>query len=370
MYTSEVLEICCPECRGALSWREAAPEASPSVDEGLLGCECGQLYPVIEGVPRLLPASRRGRLKGAFPAFFARFPQAAPADALPPSLAPADVCPTACAEVDEARRPAAHEVVAAIGAAMRGARVLDAGCGDGRYARACVEAGAERVVAFAGHSSDVAGAMKNTDAARTLVVEGHAAHPPFEEASFDVVMSAAHFAFAARPERAVTPLLSLLRPGGLFVSYWLAQDEAPRTVARLADQGRVAARMLSGRLPSFARKLVTAAAAPAYAVLSGGAGALSPTGVKGAQATLEALALRGPERHLSRGEAESLASAFGLEEGRAVPAGKGFLVLGRKPVPTPRAIATDAALAALDHPAESSENVAKAASRRNLSILS
>lgn len=335
VFSSEILDVFCPECRGALRFDAVGREHDGVIDEGVLACACGQRYPVIAGVPRLQPATRRAALRVAYPAFFARFPQAAPELAAFANFE-GDPAALGCASVEEPSRPPAERVVLALrgafgsDAAWADARVLDAGCGDGRYVRACAASGARRLVALAtcARDADAAAVAER----RAMVVEGCVTQAPFEEASFDVVYSVAQFAFAPRPERAIGPLLSLARPGGVFATYWLAQAEGRSGAARLVGQGVIAARVLSGRLPAFARKLVSQAAAPAYAAMRGGVSALNARDVRAAAAELQTLSSRGPERRVSRKDADGFAASFGLDDGRVVALPKGYLVLGRKPV--------------------------------------
>ena len=54
----------CPQCGAPLSLRPFREDAG-EVEEGLLICPCGQWYPIIEGVPRLLV----GQLRGDYRAF-------------------------------------------------------------------------------------------------------------------------------------------------------------------------------------------------------------------------------------------------------------------------------------------------------------
>ena len=49
----------CPGCLGALSL-ETRTEDGPHVIEGVLSCSCGQWYPILGGVPRMLVGEMRG----------------------------------------------------------------------------------------------------------------------------------------------------------------------------------------------------------------------------------------------------------------------------------------------------------------------
>jgi len=47
--------LCCPSCNGALSLEVLHEGADDCIDEGLLTCTCGRTYPIIGGIPRMLP---------------------------------------------------------------------------------------------------------------------------------------------------------------------------------------------------------------------------------------------------------------------------------------------------------------------------
>src|SRR4029077_242643 len=97
---------------------------------------------------------------------------------------------------------------------LAGRRVLDLGCGKGRFARALGEQGA-RVVGL-----DVSAAMLEEAAGTGLDrVRGSARRLPFETASFDRVVAVEVFEHLA-PEAldgVCGEVWRVLRPGGIFV---------------------------------------------------------------------------------------------------------------------------------------------------------
>jgi SAM-dependent methyltransferase len=103
-------------------------------------------------------------------------------------------------------------VLAGLVGVMAGERVLDVGAGDGNVALACLERGA--VV----EACDIAEAMVERGRARTgpSVEWRHADVQalPYDDGSFDVVLSAFGAALAPRARRAARELVRVLRPGG------------------------------------------------------------------------------------------------------------------------------------------------------------
>ena len=119
------------------------------------------------------------------------------------------------APLAERLRPAAAELVRACGVGA-GMRVLDVAAGNGNAAVEAVRAGAQ-VVASDLAPKQVAQGRERTDAEGVEVewVEADAEQLPFEDASFDVVVSVFGAMFAPRPERVAAELFRVVRPGGV-----------------------------------------------------------------------------------------------------------------------------------------------------------
>jgi SAM-dependent methyltransferase len=111
-------------------------------------------------------------------------------------------------------RPAAVELVAACGIGP-GMRVLDVAAGNGNAAAEAVRAGAE-VVASDFAPKQVAQGRERTDAEGLDIewVEADAEALPFDDGSFDAVVSVFGAMFAPRPERVASELFRVVRPGG------------------------------------------------------------------------------------------------------------------------------------------------------------
>jgi SAM-dependent methyltransferase len=96
-----------------------------------------------------------------------------------------------------------------------GQRVLDVGCGTGVVAVAAARAGA-RVSGLDLTPELLVRAKENAQIASVEIDwrEGDAEALPYEDASFDVVLSQFGHMFAPRPEVAVREMLRVLKPGG------------------------------------------------------------------------------------------------------------------------------------------------------------
>ncbi len=82
--------LCCPACAGPLSLEVLSEERigdSDEIVEGFLRCACGKVYPIVGGIPRLLPDALLAQcLHGRYPNFVARHAARFSAPALPAHL--------------------------------------------------------------------------------------------------------------------------------------------------------------------------------------------------------------------------------------------------------------------------------------------
>jgi SAM-dependent methyltransferase len=218
----------CPACGSGLDL-ETSASAGATVREGTLRSACGRAYPVEGGVPRLLAddalrdaVSRR--TQALFGDEWHRFPDL--------ERVHADVFLwyfEGGGSVD-----------------WDGLRVLDAGCGMGRWLHFARARGARIVGLDVSAAVDVAARREGDDA---LLVQADLRRPPFAEGSFDLVYSLGVVHHLADPASAVRALAALVRPGGmlrLFVYRSLADEGAARR-ALLAVVTRL--RSLTTRMP-------------------------------------------------------------------------------------------------------------------------
>lgn len=102
---------------------------------------------------------------------------------------------------------------------LGGLRVLDAGCGGGRYCKVVGEAGA--TVFGADHSSAVAKAQKLCDHLENVnFVQADLKNLPFEHASFDFVFSIGVMHHDADTRKVFDAVARMVKPGGRY-SVWL-----------------------------------------------------------------------------------------------------------------------------------------------------
>jgi SAM-dependent methyltransferase len=148
---------------------------------------------------------------------------------------------------------------------FRGKKILDAGCGNGRFAFYAAKYGAEVWAIDLGPAVEVA--RKNTESYNVNVVQADLHNPPFAFESFDFIYSIGVLHHLPDPEPAFQNLLRFLKPGGVvqIYLYW-KPEQRPVKAALLA--GVSAVRQLTTRLPHGAVHLLAyPTAAMAYVFL-------------------------------------------------------------------------------------------------------
>ena len=170
---------------------------------------CGAAYPVVSGVPRFVPRELYAESFGFQWNRFAR------------------------TQLDSAQGTtrSRETFVQKTGwqpRDLRGKRVLDAGCGMGRFAEVCADAGAE--VYAIDLSRAVEAAYRNLGHRPNVhIFQADILHLPFPEESFDFIYSIGVLHHTPRPREAFLKLPPLLKPGGA-VAVWVYERRLRRLV--------------------------------------------------------------------------------------------------------------------------------------------
>ncbi len=231
----------CPGCRGILSFSE---EWASKAQSGRLVCQaCEVSYPIINDIPRLLLAPLRDALLGEGSA----------------TGTDAKLVETALSFGFEWRR--FPEMYAEWEKQFldymqphhpdffSGKRILDAGCGNGRFAYYASKYGAEVWAIDLGPAVEVA--RLNTESGNVQVVQADLHNPPFGLESFDFIYSIGVLHHLPDPEVAFRNLLRFLKPGGEVQIYLYWKPER-RPIKALLLSGVSAARRFTTRLPHSA----------------------------------------------------------------------------------------------------------------------
>jgi 2-polyprenyl-3-methyl-5-hydroxy-6-metoxy-1,4-benzoquinol methylase len=126
---------------------------------------------------------------------------------------------------------------------LRGKRVLDAGCGMGRWSYAAAMSGARHVVGFDLHDGVQAAKRLTHDVGQASFLKASIFALPFREESFDSIISIGVLHHTGDTYGAIRALLPVLRPGGwLFVQLYATRGE-------VKDRRMAALLRLTNRMP-------------------------------------------------------------------------------------------------------------------------
>ena len=229
--TEKLLEtLRCPSCLSSLTLS----------GDTLTCARCDISYPIIDGIPLLLLPSMRDALAGGESAGTDETTQAKTARSFGYEW---HRFPEMYAEWEkqffEYMQP--HD-----GDFFRGKKVLDAGCGNGRFAYYAAKYGAEVWAIDLGPAVEVA--RRNTQSQNVYVIQADLHHPPFASESFDFIYSIGVLHHLPDPEAAFHNLLRFLKPGG-EVQIYLYWKPEKRPVKAALLSGVTVSRKLTTRLP-------------------------------------------------------------------------------------------------------------------------
>jgi ubiquinone/menaquinone biosynthesis C-methylase UbiE/uncharacterized protein YbaR (Trm112 family) len=246
--------IRCPACHASLSWVESHFKTSGA----LLRCSgCKESFPVISGIPRLLLSPLREALlgNGAAAGNDARQVETALSFGFEWHRFP---------EMHGEWKQSFLNYMQPHGPEFfRGKKVLDAGCGNGRFAHYAAKYGAEVWAIDLGPAVEVARRnIENAGEAQAIQADLHC--PPFAPESFDFIYSIGVLHHLPDPEAAFQNLLRYLKRGGEVQIYLYWKPEG-QPVKRALLAGVTAARQVTTRLPhAVVHALAYPAAAAAY----------------------------------------------------------------------------------------------------------
>jgi SAM-dependent methyltransferase len=216
MKPSLVDELFCPAClreddsRVASLDLKVSEDDGETVQEGLLSCGCGSQYPIMKGIPRMLPDAmddefqeKWKRTQNSFGRQWNAYDVQSP----------------------EEDRHLFHTKTGFDLDSLSGLRVLDAGCGGGRYAFQTGRSGAEVFAVDISHAVE-----KTAELCRDLpnvhIIQANLMELPFRRENFDRIYSIGVMHHTPDTRAVFEAVLPFLRPGGL-ISIWLYKQWSP-----------------------------------------------------------------------------------------------------------------------------------------------
>jgi len=214
--------LVCPSCGGELNLKVFVSHAE-EIMEGELDCRCGEWYPLIHGVPRMLLADMRADLPLLYPDFYQAYDISESQSHDTKKLSDESVeqetkdrfgyewsyfSEYECENFEEFIAPLPRGF-------LQGKLGLDVGCGAGRHVCVANKLGAEMLAIDLSRAVDSA-YKNNWDNPRGHIVQADLYRLPFRQKTFDFIYSLGVLHHLSRPEEGYRGIIPLLKPGGAF----------------------------------------------------------------------------------------------------------------------------------------------------------
>jgi SAM-dependent methyltransferase len=199
----------CPNCRGALrlSGQEESSNKPDEVEAGALSCkECAAAFPIVRSLPRFVSSDNYA---ASFGLQWTKFPTVQLDSVMGNDLSRKRF-------YDCTRWPRE----------LSGQRILEAGCGAGRFTEFALESGAE-VFSFDLSDAVDAAFANHRNASRLHVFQASIDRLPLRKHLFDKIFCLGVLQHCPDPRQAFLTLLPFLRPGGTIVIDVYAKTRFP-----------------------------------------------------------------------------------------------------------------------------------------------
>jgi SAM-dependent methyltransferase len=189
----------CPGCLGSLSLAPDGSNREPDceVEQGRLNCShCGTTYPIVRSLPRFVASENYA---ASFGFQWNKFPTLQMDSAMGNDLS----------------RKRFYDCTG-WPANLAGERILEAGCGAGRFTELALETGAE-LFSFDLSAAVEAAYANNRDASRAHLFQASIYQIPLRKGLFDKIFCMGVIQHCPEPKKAFFSLVPFLRPGGTIV---------------------------------------------------------------------------------------------------------------------------------------------------------
>ena len=265
----------CPVCGGGLEFRGLDPSGAQGLlEHGRPGCD--EVYPVIDGVPRMLVGTARAELVRARQDWFAARPETASlakrwgaGTTADPVISGFDDEWDRFRDVGTADQSQVFDLYFDLVPATcfaPGLIVLDAGSGAGRWAYEVSKRGPRVIAIDLGQSIEVTRA--NTSPERVACVQADLGALPLAADAVDWAYSLGVLHHTNAAELGLTNIAHSVRPGGLVLLYlYYALDQRGLVFRGVFQAVDLARRMISRQPRAAARAIATVIAASVYCCL-------------------------------------------------------------------------------------------------------
>jgi len=224
--------LVCPACKGHLRlevFEEYHNSGVSEVSSGLLTCKCGEWYPIINGVPRMLKAELKNTIINGYKEFFHKFRAS-----LPPFISNITLTFNDKNSIDKKQRTIYsfgyewtefadyknenfREWLAGSppDSFFSGKVGLEAGCGAGRHTMTAVSLGAEMFAVDLSNAVDAA-YRKNINSPNAHIIQADIYALPFQKSIFDFAYCLGVIQHLPDPPSGFLILSSYVRPNGAF----------------------------------------------------------------------------------------------------------------------------------------------------------
>lgn len=222
--------IICPVCKKEFSTKSFKDENGETKD-GMLICQSGHFFPIVNFVPRIMAGDLRHMLYGQFAYFFVEYKNLLPQEKLNrlPDFAAKKKEETSKSFAYEWQKFSKmlqewkknfgfyFEPVKDIGF-LRDKAILEIGCGKGRHTMYAADIAKEVIAVDFGMAVDVA-LENNKDKKNVYFVQADIYNLPFREKSFDFIFSLGVLHHLPTPEEGFGRLVNLLKNNGKILLY-------------------------------------------------------------------------------------------------------------------------------------------------------
>lgn len=214
--------ISCPVCKKSFALK-VFKRKSEEIKEGLLFCSCGQFFPIIESIPRVLIGDLRGIVYEQFPDFFAEYRDFLPKEKLNKKIKGDNLKKKKTLESFgyewqkfsemlkewEKNFKFYFEPLKTLDS-LKGKTILEVGCGNGRHTYYAAKFAKEVIAIDLSQSVDVA-FNNNRNLSNVHFIQTDVYNLPFKENSFDFIFSIGVLHHLPTPEQGFRKLIELLK---------------------------------------------------------------------------------------------------------------------------------------------------------------